>query len=80
MKSDMIKESSKIAFYYTKTDITLTVLDRGNEVILANWPDDKHIICNVSNYIPVKISSHPYVLLNRSVLCNCGMEVENNFL
>ena len=24
--------------------------------------------------------SHPYVLVNRSVLCNCGVEVENNFL
>ena len=30
--------------------------------------------------IPVKISSHPYVFVNRSVLCNCGKEVENNFL
>ena len=24
--------------------------------------------------------SHPYVLVNRSVLCNCGNEAENNFL
>ena len=23
---------------------------------------------------------HPYVLVNRSVLCNCGIEVENHFL
>ena len=30
--------------------------------------------------IPVKIPSHPYVLVNRSVLCNCGIEVESNFL
>ena len=28
----------------------------------------------------VKIPSHPYVLENRSVLCNCGIEAENNFL
>ena len=26
------------------------------------------------------MSSHPYVLVNRSVLCNWGIEVENNFL
>ena len=63
-----------------KSDITSTVLDGGNEIILTNWPDDKHIICNVNNDIPVKIPSHPYVLVNRSVLCNCGIEVENNFL
>ena len=56
------------------------VLDEGNEIILENWPDDKHIICSVNNDIPVKIPSHPYVLVNRSVLCNCGIEVENNFL
>ena len=24
--------------------------------------------------------SHPYVLVNRSILCNCGKEVENNCL
>ena len=40
--------------------------------------NDKQIICN--NDIPVKIPSHPYVLVNRSVLCNCGIEAENNFL
>ena len=54
------------------------VLDRGNEIILANWPDDKHITCYINNDILIIIPSHPYVLLNRSVLCNCGIEVENN--
>ena len=32
-----------------------------------------------NNDIPVKIPSHPYVLVNRSVLCNYGIEAENNF-
>ena len=57
-----------------------TVPDRGNEIILANWPDDKHIICTITNDIPIKIPSDPYVLVHRSVLCNCSIEVENNFL
>ena len=48
--------------------------------ILANWPNDKHNICNINNDIPIKIHNHPYVLVNRSVLCNCGIEVENHFL
>ena len=76
----MIKENCKFAFYYNKTDICLTVLDGGNELILANWPDNKHIICNVNNDIPVKIPSYPYVLVCRSVLCNCSIEAENNLL
>ena len=45
-------------------------LDGSDEIILANWPDDEHITCNVSNDIPVKIQSHPYMFVNRSVLCN----------
>ena len=61
-------------------DITPTVLDGGNEIILANWPNDKHTICNINNDIPIKIPSHPCELVNRSVLCSCGIETENQFL
>ena len=56
------------------------MLDGGNEIILANWLNDKHIICNVNKDNQVKIPSRPYVLINRNVLCNCGIEAENNFL
>ena len=77
---DIIKENCKFAFYFNKTHITPMVLDGGNEIILANWPNDKYIICNVNNDILVKIPSHPYVLLNRSILCSCRIEAENNFL
>ena len=80
MDAETIKQNCKFKFYYNKTDITPTVLDGGNEIILANWPNDKHIICNINNDIPVRIPSHPYVLVNRSVLCNCGIEAENHFL
>ena len=61
------------------TDITPTVLDGGNEIILANWPNDKHIIYNVNNDVPVTIPTHPYILVIRSVLCNCGMEAGTTF-
>ena len=37
-------------------------------------------MCNINNDIPVKIPSHLCVLVNRSVLCNCAIEVENHFL
>ena len=56
------------------------VLDGGNEIILANWSNDKQIICTTNNDIPVKILSHPYVLVNGSVLCNCGIEADNHYL
>ena len=76
----IIKEKCNSRFYYNKTDITPTVLDSGNEIILANWPNDKHIICTINNDIPVRIPSYPYVLVNRSVLCNCGIKADNHFL
>ena len=56
------------------------MLDGGDEIVLANWPNDKHIIYNVNNDIPVKIPSHPYVLVNRSVLCYCSIEADNHYL
>ena len=80
LTTDIIKNNCNFDFYFNKTDITLTVLDEGDEIVLANWPNDKHIICNVNNDIPVKIPSHPYVLVNRSVLCNCSIEAANHYL
>ena len=74
LTTDIIKSNCNFNFYFNKTDITPTVLDGGDEIILANWPNDKHIICNVNNDIPVKIPSHTYVLVDRSILCNCGIE------
>ena len=77
---DIIKENCNFAYYFNKTNITPIILDGGNEIILSYWPDDKHIICNVNNDIQVKIPSHLYVLINIGVLCNYGIEAENNFL
>ena len=79
LEPEIIKENYKFTFSYNKTNI-IPILDAVNEIISANWPNDKHIICSVNNDIPVKIPSHPYVLVNRSILCSCIIEVENNFL
>ena len=78
--TNTFKENYNFRFYYNKTDITPNVLDGGNEIILANWPNEKHIICNINNDLPVRIPSHPYILVNRSVLCNCSIEVDNHYL
>ena len=81
--TDIIKENCNFRFYYNKTDITptlLAVLDGGNEITFTNWPNDNHSICNINNDIPVRIPRHPHVLVNRSVLCNCGIEADNHYL
>ena len=69
--SEIIKENCNFAYYFNKTDIKPAVLNCGNEIILANWPNNKHIECNVNNGIPVKILSFPNVLLNINILCGC---------
>ena len=77
MDTNIIKQNCDFIFYYKKSP---TVLNGGNNIILANWPNDKYIICTINNDIPIEIPSHPYVLMNRSVLCNCRIEAENNIL
>ena len=67
LTADIIKNNCNFDFYFNNTDITPTVLDGGDKIVLSNWPNDKHIICNINNDIPVKIPSHPYVLVNRSI-------------
>ena len=80
LTTGIIRTNCNFDFYYSKTDVTPTVLDGGDEIILVNWPNDKHIICNINSDIPVRIPSHPYISVNRSILCNCGIEADNHHL
>ena len=75
-----IKENCIFDYYYNKTDVKPSILDGGYEIVLANWPSFKRIVCSTCNNIPIEIPSHPYVLLNRTILCNCIIEAESNFL
>ena len=60
-------------------DIKPTILGGGFQIILANWPRYRKSMCSHNNNIPISIPSHPYVLVNRSILCNCDVKVEGNF-
>ena len=74
------KENCNFYYYHNKPDVILSVLDGGKQIILANWPNYKRITCTYNNNIPLNIPSHPYMLLDRNVLCNCDIEAESNFL
>ena len=80
LDTEIIKQNCDFVFYYSKNRYYSDSFGGGNEIILPNWPNDEHIICTINNDIPIEIPSYPYVLVNRSVLCNCGTEVENNYL
>ena len=57
-----------------------SILDGGYEIVLDNWPSYKRKVWSTHNNIPIEIPSHPYVLLNRTVLCNCIIKAKSNFL
>ena len=80
LESDMIKANCEFQYYYNKTDINPNVLNCGFQIILANWPNYSKITCSHNNNIPINIPGYPYVLMNQSILCNCNIEAESNFL
>ena len=81
LESDVIKANCEFQYYYNKTDIKPTIRDGGFQIILANWPNYRKIMCLHNNNIPINMPGHPYVLiLNQSILCNCDIEAESNFL
>ena len=80
LESDVIKANCEFHYYYNKTDIKSTVLDGGFQIILANWPNYRKIMCLHNKNILINIPGHPYVLMNQSILCNCDIEAESNFL
>ena len=77
---EVIKENCEFQYFYNKTDVTPAVLDDRHEIILANWTKSKYVICKDNHEYPIKIPKHPYVLLKRSVLCNCDMHAEDHSL
>ena len=80
LSTDIIKENFDFQYYFNNTDVKPAVLNGGHEIVLANWPNTKHVICYDNHNIPIKIPGHPYVLLKRTILCNFGIEAEDNFL
>ena len=67
LESDVIRANCEFQYYYNKTDIKPTVLDGGFQIILANWPNYRKIMCSHNNNIPINIPGHPYVLMNCKV-------------
>ena len=50
--AEIIKENCDFQYYFNNTEVKPAVLDGGHEIILANWPNNKHVICNDNNNIP----------------------------
>ena len=79
LKLDVIRPNCEFQYYYNKTDVKPTILDGRVQIILANWPNYRKIMCLHNNNIPINIPGHPYVLMNQSILCNCNIETRAIF-
>ena len=52
---EIIKENCEFQYLYNKTDVKPAPLDGGNEIILANWPKSKYVICKDNHEYPLKL-------------------------
>ena len=60
--------------YYYNTTVTPSVLDGGIHILLANMLSPKRLVCSQDLHMAHPVPSYPYVLVNRSLLCNCHLE------
>ena len=67
LESDVIKVNCEFQYYYNKRDIKPTILDGGFQIILANCPNYRKIMCLHNNNILINIPGYPYILLNCSI-------------
>ena len=66
--------------YFYNTTVTPNILDGGSNILLANMLSPKRLICTKDFPMARPLPSHPYVLVNRSILCNCHLQTGLNYL
>ena len=66
--------------YYYNTTVPPSILDGGSNILLANMLSPKRLICMQDSPMAWPLPSHPYVLVNRSILCNCHLQTGLNYL
>ena len=70
---EVINEYCTFQYFYNTT-VMPSVLDGGPQILLANILTPKRLICTYASDMARPVPSHDYVLVNRSILCNCHME------
>jgi hypothetical protein len=66
--------------YAFNTTVNPAVLDGGQTIVLANILSKKKLICTNNFNLATPLPSYPYVLVNRSILCNCEIEAGLTYL
>ena len=66
-------------FSYNET-VLPSVLDGGEQIVLANFRKSKKIICTDNLNLAAPLPTHHYALINRSSLCNCQIQSGHVYL
>ena len=59
---------------------TRHILDGGSHILLANMLSPKRLVCSNNFHMAHPVPSYPYVLVNRSLLCNCHLESDLTYV
>lgn len=70
---DTVMELCDFRVLYNAT-VPPSVLDGGPYVVLANMAREKKLLCKENSDLAVPLPQHNYVLMNRTVLCQCDID------
>ena len=72
--AEIIKENCEFQYYYNKTDVKPSVLDNRNEIILANWPKTKYVVCKDNHLVEAWYSLEQYIGLKEDKLSSTTVD------
>ena len=79
LTADIVYSVCKFKYFFNTT-VTPSVLDGSSHIFLANMLSPKRLICTQDYHLARPLPSYPYILVNRSMLCNCHMQTGHTYL
>ena len=79
LSSEIIMKHCEFAYHYNIT-AQPSVLDGGNHIVLANMISRKKLICAKNFNLAMPFADNDYVLVNRSILCDCELESDLTYV
>ena len=71
LSTEIIKENCDFQYCFNTIDVKPAVLDGGHEIVLANWPNNKHVICS-DKKLPCNCIYYYATAYNTPKTQNCG--------
>ena len=76
---DVVYSVCQFDYFYNIT-VPPSILDGGSNILLANMLSPKRLIYTDDFPMAQPLPSHPYVLVNRLILCKCHLQTGLNYL